>query len=174
MAATASHTKPASRDLQAEEVGEPNSVSTQLRALETMAYKDLQVAWRRHFRVRPPNRASRDLLMLGIAWKIQERAFGGLSAAVKRRLAEEAQCLGQKGDVARPRIIRTKPGARLVRAWGGVTHTLVVREDGFEWQGQIWGSLSAIAREITGARWSGPRFFGLTAAAKGEGQNGTA
>ena len=54
-----------------------------------------------------------------------------------------------------------KPGLRLVREWRGETHTVLVLEDGFEWNGERRRSLSVIAREITGTRWSGPRFFGL-------------
>ena len=54
-----------------------------------------------------------------------------------------------------------KPGARLVRAWGGETHEVLVVENGFVWRGKTWASLSVIAREMTGTRWSGPRFFGL-------------
>lgn len=55
-----------------------------------------------------------------------------------------------------------KPGMRLVREWHGVTHTVVILEDGVEWRGKRYRSLSVVAREITGAHWSGPRFFGLT------------
>ena len=57
-----------------------------------------------------------------------------------------------------------KPGARLVRAWGGEIHEILVVEDGFLWRGKTWSSLSAIAREMTGTRWSGPRFFGIATA----------
>ena len=72
----------------------------------------------------------------------------------------------QAGDLARRRVARLKPGARLVREWRGQSHTVIVLEDGFEWQGKRWRSLSAIAREITGAHWSGPRFFGLNGKAE--------
>ncbi len=65
------------------------------------------------------------------------------------------------GDVTRNRVARLKPGAKLVREWRGATHTVIVIEDGFEWNGRHGRSLSAIAREITGVHWSGPRFFGL-------------
>jgi hypothetical protein len=104
---------------------------------------------------------SRGLLILGVAWKIQERVYGGLSATVKRRLAELAMTLKQHGDVTRSRVTLLRPGAKLVREWRGETHTVSVQEDGFEWRGRRWRSLSVIAREITGGHWSGPRFFGL-------------
>ncbi len=108
-----------------------------------------------------PERVARNLLVLGIAWKIQEQAYGGLGAATKRRLADLAKTREQDGDLARSRVARLKPGAKLIREWQGETHTVAVLEDGFEWRGKRWRSLSVIAREITGVHWSGPRFFGL-------------
>lgn len=146
--------------------GTPDTVSTKLRALEQMDRASLRSEWRRLYRAYPPKRVARDLLMLGVAWKIQERAYGGFGAATKRRLANLAKTLERDGDVTRNRTARLKPGARIVREWCGKTHTVTVREDGFEWKGKLWRSLSAIAREITGAHWSGPRFFGLTGTAK--------
>jgi hypothetical protein len=128
----------------------------------------LRVAWRRLYRAEPPKRVNRELLMLAVAWKIQEQAYGGLSPATKRRLAELAASMERDGDVKHARIARIKPGAKLVREWQGRTHTIVVVEDGFTWQGQQWQSLSAIARAITGVRWSGPRFFGLKNTSRGE------
>lgn len=89
--------------------------------------------------------------------------MGGLSAATKRQLAELAQTMATKSDLAKARKVTLKPGARLVRAWGGETHEVLVVEDGFLWQGKTWRSLSVIAREMTGTHWSGPRFFGLVA-----------
>ncbi len=95
------------------------------------------------------------------AWKIQEQAYGGLGAATKRRLADLAKTMELDGDLARNRVARLKPGAKLIREWRGETHTVIVLEDGFEWQGKQRRSLSVIAKLITGAHWSGPRFFGL-------------
>ena len=126
-----------------------------------MDYAVLRSEWRRFYRAPAPKRVARDLLMLGVGWKIQEQTHGGLGAATRRRLAELAKTLERDGDVTRNRAARLKPGARLVREWRGRTHTVVVIEDGFEWKGSRWQSLSAIAREITGGHWSGSRFFGL-------------
>ncbi len=103
----------------------------------------------------------RDLLVLAIAWKLQEKVYGGLTAAQKRKLAGIAEDLRKNGDLSAGPAIRMKPGLKLVREWRGETHTVLVLEDGFEWNGQRRRSLSTIAREITGTRWSGPRFFGL-------------
>ncbi len=146
--------------------GSEDAVAIKLQALAEMDHVALRAEWRRLYRAHPPKRVSRDLLMLGVAWKVQERAYGGLGAATKRRLAGLAKTLEQDGDVIRGRVTRLKPGARLVREWRGEIHTAVVLEDGFEWRGRRWRSLSVIAREITGAHWSGPRFFGLNGKAK--------
>jgi len=136
-------------------------VARKLRALEQMDPAALRAAWQRLYRAHPPKHVTRDLLMLGIGWKIQEQAYGGLGAATRRRIADLAETLERDGDVRRSRVIRLKPGAKLVREWRGETHTVIVLEDGFEWRGRHWRSLSVIAREITGGHWSGPRFFGL-------------
>ena len=121
----------------------------------------LRSAWRRLYRSEAPPRLGRALLELVVAWKLQEQALGGLSSTAKRQLGEFAGLLANKADLPKLRQQRLKPGARLVRRWGGTIHEVIVVEDGFTWNGRRWASLSVIAREITGARWSGPRFFGL-------------
>ena len=140
------------------------SLATEIAALGEMAYSDLRLAWRRLYRVHPPKKLSRDLLELGVAWKLQERVLGGLSATTKRQLGELARTMATKSDLTKARKVTLKPGARLVRAWGGETHEILVVVDGFLWRGKKWRSLSVIAREMTGTHWSGPRFFGLTKA----------
>ena len=142
-------------------LGSADDIAAKLRALEQMDHAALRAAWRRLYRAHPPKRVARDLLLLGVAWKIQEQAYGGLGAATRRHVAELAETLEGEGDVSRGRVARLRPGARLVREWRGETHTVIVGEDGFEWRGRHWRSLSVIAREITGGHWSGPRFFGL-------------
>ena len=136
-------------------------LATELAALNRMTPADLRVEWRRLYRAHPPKKLSRDLLELGVAWKLQERVLGGLSAITRRQLAELARTIESKSDLAKARKVSLKPGARLVRAWGGETHEVLVVEDGFVWRGRTWGSLSAVAREMTGTQWSGPRFFGV-------------
>lgn len=137
------------------------ALAAELAALTRTAATDLRAEWRRLYRTHPPKKLSRDLLELGVAWKLQERVLGGLSAITKRQLAALARTMASKSDVAKARKVSLKPGARLVRAWGGETHEVLVIEDGFVWRGKTWGSLSVIAREMTGTRWSGPRFFGV-------------
>ena len=133
----------------------------QLAALPDLAYADLRAEWRRFYRASPPTRMGRDLLELAVAWKLQERALGGLSSAMRRRLDDLAHTLESKGDLTKARSAKLRPGARLVREWRGGTHEVLVTENGFVWRGERWRSLSVIAREITGTQWSGPRFFGL-------------
>lgn len=92
---------------------------------------------------------------------MQERAHGGLAPAVKRRLRNLVAEIEAKGTrIFDPGVV-LKPGARLVREWAGQTHTVIVLETGFDYDGERYASLSRIAARITGAHWSGPRFFGL-------------
>lgn len=121
---------------------------------------DLRQEWRRLYRMQPPARLSRDLLTRGIAYRLQEQQLGGLPKAVRRRLAA-ADPASAKLGASRSVPLIIKPGTRLVRQWRGVTHTVLVGTDHVEWNGQRYRSLSEVARAITGARWSGPRFFGL-------------
>ena len=126
--------RPARADGRRGDAGSEDAVAVKLEALAEMDYDALRAEWRRLYRAQAPKRVSRDLLMLGVAWKLQERAYGGLGAAIKRRLADLAKTMEQDGDLARNRVVRLKPGARLVREWGGETHTVIVLEDGFEWR----------------------------------------
>jgi hypothetical protein len=136
-------------------------LAEELAALTRLDRSALYAAWRRLHRSHPPKMIKRDLLELAIAWKLQERVLGGLNAVARRQLAEVARTLASGSNPARARRVRPRPGARIIRYWGGETHEVVVVENGFLWRDRTWNSLSVIAREITGARWSGPRFFGL-------------
>ena len=149
------------RDLSSVRTETAEEVATRLAALGEMDYAALQHEWRRLYRQHPPRRVFREFLMLGVAWKIQEKAYGGLGAVTKRRLDNLAKAMEQDGDITQNRVAHLKPGAKLLREWQGKTHTVIVLEDGFEWEGKRWRSLSAIAQTITGAHWSGPRFFGV-------------
>ncbi|HKK22991.1 MAG TPA: DUF2924 domain-containing protein [Pseudohaliea sp.] len=120
--------------------------------LDSLGREELIALWHALYRTEPPPRVRRPLLELACAWAIQARDRGGLSPAAERQLKGA-------GD-ARPRR-RIKPGTRLVREWHGTVHVVEVTTQGFLWQGRTHASLSAIARAITGANWSGPRFFGL-------------
>src|SRR3984893_5368176 len=111
-----------------------------------------------------PPRISRDLLVLALGYRLQEIAHGGLGKATRRKLQTMAKALRTTGRVGPTPSLSLKPGARLVREWGGRTHTVTVTEDGFAYAGTSYPSLTKIAKKITEAHWSGPRFFGLLAA----------
>lgn len=138
-------------------------VADRLTGLETLDVRAMRQEWRRLYRAEPP-RLSRDLMTRALAYRIQEIAFGGLSKATLRRLARLAAEFESDGRIATQSQPRIRPGARLVREWHGRTYSAVATEEGFQFQGKIYRSLTSIAREITGAAWSGPRFFGLAKA----------
>jgi Protein of unknown function (DUF2924) len=104
---------------------------------------------------------TRELMIHAIAYRMQERVHGGLSPVTKRKLHSLVAEIEAKGIEAFDPGIVLKPGARLVREWAGKTHTVVVLEEGFEYDGERYPSLTKIASRITGAHWSGPRFFGI-------------
>ena len=135
-------------------------VGRMLQALPALSVEELRKEWRRLYRSLPP-RLSRDLLVRAIAYRIQELRYGGLSKATSRKLAALMQARRSDGEIAPEGAPRIRAGGRLVREWNGRTHTVTVEEEGFTYAGRSYRSLTAIAREITGARWSGPRFFGL-------------
>ena len=136
-------------------------VAKALVRLSEVTIFELRGEWRRLHRMPPPMRLSRDLLIRGIIYQLQERAYGGLSKAAARKLEQAAAGPPSRGAAKPAPPISLMPGTRLVREWRGVTHMVLIHADGIEWRGQRYHSLSVVAREITGARWSGPRFFGL-------------
>ncbi len=137
-------------------------ITAEIARLERLTIDHLREEWRRLHQTPPPRRLSRDILLRGITYKLQENAFGGLSKAILRKL--QSTGLGETSSAAKRWPRRSfKPGTRLVREWRGVTHTVVILADGVEWRGQRYRSLSVVACQITGAHWSGPRFFGLKA-----------
>ena len=135
-------------------------VERQIAGLANRSTQDLRVAWRQLHRTGPPLGLSRDLLIRALADQLQERAGGGSRRALLRRLQTLAGEF-EKGLSFDSGIV-LKTGTTLVRQWRGHAHTVLVREDGFEYQGECYRSLTVVAERITGAHWSGPRFFGLT------------
>jgi hypothetical protein len=131
--------------------------------LDNLTIDQLREEWRRLYQTPPPKRLSRDILLRGITYKLQENAFGGLPKSILRKLQSPEPDESPPVPTRRPRL-SFKPGTHLIREWHGVTHTVVILANGVEWRGQRYRSLSVVASEITGAHWSGPRFFGITAA----------
>ena len=135
-----------------------DDVERELAALAEMDRSALLQRWRRAFGREAPPRLSRTLMEKAIAYELQVKAFGGLSTRTRRALRVAAKAHGRSSWSKLP-----SRGTRLVREWHGALHEVEVLEDGYLWRGARHRSLSAIARAITGTRWSGPRFFGLVA-----------
>lgn len=112
----------------------------------------------------PPLAFGSGLLARGLAHHEQERAFGGLSASDKKRI-QSSKVADKKNEQLGTQVLR--PGTWLSRTWHAEVHQVVILDDGVEYRGEHFGSLSAVARRITGTRWSGPRFFGLNASRLG-------
>jgi hypothetical protein len=138
------------------------SVLAQLAALKTAPTPDLKAKWRELFENEPPP-YNRRFLESRLAYRIQELAYGGLKPATLKRLKELAAELDGGDPKRRQKRLRDLPiaGTKLIREFQGVEHCVTVRDDGFEYQGRPYKSLSAIARTITGTQWNGLVFFGL-------------
>ncbi len=139
------------------------AIEGEINRLRSLDLEELRREWRRLYHSDAP-RISRDLLVLAIGYRFQEIEHGGLGKATRRKLRTIAKALRTTGRVGPTPSLSLKPGARLVREWHGCTHTVTVTEDGFEYAGTSYPSLTKIAKKITGAHWSGPRFFGLPTA----------
>ena len=128
-----------------------------LTQLATMEHKELQQHWRELFGREPSPGMRRNHMIPILAYRAQEKAFGGLKESTVRMLRELA--LGNASE-SQP-IYRPKTGARYVREHNGKLHEVTVLDDGFEYEGESYRSLTEIAKAITGTKWSGPAFFGL-------------
>lgn len=125
--------------------------------IENMERKALVALWRELLCEPLPRRVSVSFMRHVLAFEVQSRQYGKLPAGFAKRLNKQAQ-----GSRSRRSKLEPKPGGRLLREWNGTTHVVDVEHGKYVWNGQSYRSLSAIARTITGAHWSGPRFFGLT------------
>jgi hypothetical protein len=128
--------------------------------IATMRLHALRRIWQEHLGDPPPGQST-EILRRRLAWELQARVYGGLSAETKRRLRQLHDRFTNDPRFTPSPILDLKPGTVLVREWKGVRYQVRVQHDGFEHAGQRYGSLSEIARAITGQRWSGPLFFGL-------------
>lgn len=136
------------------------SLAQQLDELSAMSPAQLRAKWRDVYREAAPD-VSPDLLRRGIAHRLQERVHGKLSTATSREIDRISGQLLRNGKIGTRSQIALKTGTRLIRSWGNKNHQVVVCDNGFEYQGRRYSSLSQIAEDITGTHWSGPRFFGL-------------
>lgn len=135
-------------------------LAEQLSRLTTLSSAELRDEWRRVLK-EPAPPLSADLLTRGIAYRLQERVHGAMTGATRRRIERLVGQLDRRGEVAAERAPVLKVGTRLVRDWQGRSHHVLVLDDGFLFEDRRYASLTAVAATITGAKWSGPRFFGL-------------
>lgn len=130
------------------------SLKDRLANIEAMTTVEKKDEWRRLMKSPLPPAFGAGLMGRALAYREQERALGGLSSADLKRIKCGATATANTASVV-------KPGTWLSRTWHGEVHQVVVLDNGVEYRGERFASLSAVARRITGARWSGPRFFGL-------------
>jgi len=128
-------------------------VTAAARSFQTMKLEQLREEWRRRFGA-PPALRSPHLLRHLLAWRVQAEALGGLDGRMVQTICTAGRSTGKPRQTV-------EPGARLAREWQGRLHEVEVVAGGYAYDGRRYRSLSAIARTITGARWNGPRFFGL-------------
>jgi hypothetical protein len=145
---------------------EAEQLAKDLASLRHLGEENLNDRFRNLYGVSPPPRMRRLVLTRAIAYRMQEKALGGLKPATRRLLASVAGAGREHSPAHVARVRRLKPGTTLLREWHGVNHQLTVLEDGVRFAGEHYRSLSEVARKITGSRWSGPLFFGLKAAVK--------
>ena len=141
-------------------MSDTSAIERELDRIRSLGIAELRMEWRRLNRGAPP-KLSRELFALALGYQLQEGEHGGLSKSTRRKLQTVAKSLQATGRIGPSPGLSLKPGARLIREWHGRRHTVTVTEDGFEHEGTSYPSLTVIARKITGAHWSGPRFFGL-------------
>ena len=139
----------------------PEDLTKLLLKLPDLSKPELVAIWKQSFQTEPNAQWRRTLLLPLLSYKLQEQAFASLGSNACRQLRQLACDVEKGSDIGAPSARRLKPGTRLARSWKGQVHVVHVIEDGFDYKGARYTSLSEVARLITGTRWSGPLFFGL-------------
>lgn len=135
------------------------TIAPDLSALKSMTIDQLRSAWFERFSDAPPRLQSKDLMRRVLAERLQTEAEGGDIGLAKT--LRQVATRHRTGRRTPPRTAVFKIGSRLERHWQGQAHQVDVVDGGFVWRDRRFKSLSQVAREITGVRWNGPRFFGL-------------
>ena len=141
-----------------------DELSLHVTRILAMPQDELEAAWRKNCRGKPPAGLPRSLLSRLLAYRLQADVHGDLSPSVQRffdRVGKEIAAGNKSPDLQFGDRFRLKPGTVLVREHDGAEHQVMVLAEGFAWNGQVHKSLSAVATAITGTRWNGHRFFGL-------------
>jgi hypothetical protein len=147
-------------------------LAAEIAGLSKLGFKELSARWKSLYGKAPSGHIGRTILIHAIAYRLQEKAFGGLKPSTRRLLARVAEETRTGGTPATPKGRTANTGTILVREWQGKAHRVTVLDEGVSFNGKRYRSLSEVAREITGSRWSGPRFFGLRPT-ETENNNGT-
>jgi hypothetical protein len=143
------------------------ALEAEIRQLPDLTLAELRGRWKALFGNPAPKSLRCKFLARAVAYQMQVVAYGGLSVSAKRRLEEIAAGL-RRGDADAAGVARKiRPGTQMIRQWRDKTHTVTAVTDGFEWNGEIYKSLSAVARQITGTNWNGYAFFGIKRAPLG-------
>lgn len=129
-------------------------------ALPTLNKAQLLVIWRQNFSKVPPTTLRKELMVPILAYRMQEKEFGGLSHAARNRLRDIARSIASEKRPQKEVQPDSEKGTRLIRSWHGEIHEVIVTDSGYVYRGSTFSSLSKIAKEITGTQWSGPLFFG--------------
>lgn len=137
------------------------NIESRLAELSKLSRAALCDLWEQHFGSSAPTQLRRDLMIPILAHRIQEKAFGSLSAKTRNRLRQLAEGFPNNSEEVMASKPTLKPGTRLVREWRDQVHLVNVEANGYEYKSGRYKSLSQIARLITGTRWSGPLFFGI-------------
>jgi len=129
-------------------------------SLDEMNISELRRVWMRQLAEPLPPLRAPELLRRELAWRLDARIYGDIDARLRQRLYQHNKPTNRRAKT-RTRTTSTPIGSTLVREWDGIPYSVVVLKDGYLFEGETFRSLSQIARQITGVRWSGPRFFGL-------------
>src|SRR5882757_5796742 len=137
------------------------ALAAEIAGLSKLGIDELRERWKEMYGKAPSRELGRSFLTRAIAYRLQERAYGGLKLSTRRLLARVAEETETGGSPKKPQSRKAQSGTILIREWQGNPHRVTMLDDGVSFNGKRYRSLSEVSREITGSRWSGPRFFGL-------------
>jgi hypothetical protein len=137
------------------------ALAAEVASLSKLGIDELRERWKAIYGKAPSQEIGRSFLTRAIAYHLQERAYGGLKPSTRRLLARVAEETATGSSPKKHQIRKAQSGTILIREWQGNAHRVTMLDDGVSFNGKHYRSLSEVAREITGSRWSGPRFFGL-------------
>ena len=138
-----------------------DALTAEIAGLSKASITDLRQRWKTLYGKQPSGHIGRSFLIRAIAYRLQEKAYGGLKPSTRRLLARVAEETATGSSPKKPQLRKAESGTILIREWQGNAHRVTMLDDGVSFNGKHYCSLSEVAREITGSRWSGPRFFGL-------------